>query len=92
MKNSTSLQHDLAVETPTNDSRHLVAEQLSGVSQVMEDLAREIKREGQALHQQEEQIREALEGLGLSVQGIDVINLEEGNVEIEIIHAYTRAS
>ena len=73
------------------DSRHLVAEQLSGVSQVMEDLAREIKRESQTMHIQEEQIREALQQLGLSIQGIDIISLDSGQVEIEIVHAYTRA-
>ncbi|KRE45268.1 stage II sporulation protein E [Paenibacillus sp. Soil522] len=70
------------------DSRQLVADQLQGVSQVMEDLAKEIKREGQTLHLQEEQIREAVEGLGLSVQGIDIVSLEEGNVDIEVYHAF----
>ncbi|QYR21651.1 stage II sporulation protein E [Paenibacillus sp. sptzw28] len=83
-------KHDQRWRKQLNDSRQLVAEQLSGVSQVMEDLAREIKREGQQLHLQEEQIREALEGLGLSIQGIDVVNLEEGNVEIEVYHAFGR--
>lgn len=72
------------------DSRLLVAEQLSGVSQVMEDLAKEIKREGQEMFLQEEQIRHALEDLGLSIQSIDVVCLDEGNVEIEIVHSYTR--
>ncbi|WP_281890879.1 stage II sporulation protein E [Paenibacillus sp. YYML68] len=72
------------------DSRQLVADQLSGVSQVMEDLAKEIKREGQELFMQEEQIRSALEELGLSIHSIDIISLDEGNVEIEIIHQYTR--
>jgi stage II sporulation protein E len=72
------------------DSRQLVAEQLSGVSQVMEDLAKEIKREGQEMFLQEEQIRHALEELGLSIHSIDVINLDVGNVEIEIVHQYTR--
>lgn len=72
------------------ESRQLVAEQLSGVSQVMEDLAREIKREGQELFLQEEQIRQALEQLGLSIHGIDIISLDEGNVEIEIIHQYNK--
>jgi len=28
--------------------------------------------------------------LGLSIQGIDVIQLDEGNVEIEVVHQYTR--
>ncbi|WP_338553844.1 stage II sporulation protein E [Paenibacillus sp. KS-LC4] len=72
------------------DSRQLVAEQLTGVSQVMEDLAKEIRREGQTLHLQEEQIREALEGLGLSIREIEVINLEEGNVDIELYHTFSK--
>ncbi|WP_246067326.1 stage II sporulation protein E [Paenibacillus koleovorans] len=72
------------------ESRQLVAEQLTGVSQVMEDLAKEIKREGHELFLQEEQIRQALEELGLSIHSIDIISLDEGNVEIEIIHRYTK--
>lgn len=83
-------QHDMQWKRQIYDSRQLVADQLSGVSQVMEDLAREIKREGQAMYVQEEQIRDALERLGLSIQGIDIISLDSGQVEIEIIHAFTR--
>lgn len=83
-------QHDQHWKRQIQESRQLVAEQLTGVSQVMEDLAKEIKREGHTLFLQEEQIREALEDLGLSIHAIDVICLEEGNVEIEIIHQYTK--
>lgn len=91
MKHEYNLyQHDMHWKRQIYDSRQLVAEQLSGVSQVMEDLAREIQREGQAMYRQEAQIREALEQMGLSIHGIDIINLDHGNVEIEIVHAYTR--
>ncbi|MBE9917154.1 stage II sporulation protein E [Paenibacillus donghaensis] len=83
-------QHDMQWKRQIYDSRQLVAEQLSGVSQVMEDLAREIQREGQAMYRQEEQIREALEQLGLSIQDIEIISLDSGHVEIEIVHAFTR--
>ncbi|MEB3103271.1 stage II sporulation protein E [Ferviditalea candida] len=83
-------KHDRHWRKQINDSRHLVAEQLSGVSQVMQDLAMEIKREGQEMHIQEEQIRLALEKLGLSIHTIDIVSLEEGNVEIEIVHQYTK--
>ncbi len=83
-------QHDMRWKRQIYDSRQFVAEQLSGVSQVMEDLAREIKREGQAMYRQEGQIREALEKLGLSIHSIDIMSLDPGHVEIEIIHAYTR--
>ena len=72
------------------ESRKLVSDQLEGVSQVMEDLAKEIKREGQEMVLQEEQIREALEQMGLAIAGIDVINLEMGKVEIEIVHQYLK--
>ncbi|MCL6606020.1 MAG: stage II sporulation protein E [Paenibacillus sp.] len=83
-------QHDMRWKRQIYDSRQFVAEQLSGVSQVMEDLAREIKREGQAMYRQESQIREALEKLGLSIHSIDIISLDPGHVEIEVMHAYTR--
>ncbi|MFD2115458.1 stage II sporulation protein E [Paenibacillus yanchengensis] len=72
------------------DSRQLVADQLYGVSQIMDDLSLEIKREGQTLHLQEEQIREAVEGLGLSIQGVNIVNLEEGNVDIEVYHTFDK--
>jgi stage II sporulation protein E len=78
--------HDLQWKRQIVESRQLVAEQLSGVSRVMEDLAQEIRREGQAMHLQEEQIREALEGLGLSVLRVEIICLDVGNVDIEITH------
>lgn len=83
-------QNDMHWKRQIYDSRQLVAEQLSGVSQVMEDLAKEIKRESQAMYRQEEQIREALEIMGLSIHSVDIICLDHGNVEIEIVHAYTR--
>lgn len=86
----TLYRYDLRWKKQILESRQLVSEQLVGVSQVMEDLAKEIKREGQELYLQEEQIRTALEGLGLSILTIDVINLEEGKVEIEIMHQYTK--
>ncbi|CAM3692723.1 stage II sporulation protein E [Marinicrinis lubricantis] len=72
------------------DSRQLVAEQLFGVSQVMEDLAKEIRRGSQELFMQEEQIRQSLEELGLSIHSVDIISLDEGNVEIEIVHQYNK--
>src|SRR5690606_24687270 len=83
-------KHDQQWKKQIYESRLLVADQLSGVSQVMLDLAKEIKREGQELYRQEEEIRAALEQLGLSIHNIEIISLDEGNVEIEIVHQYTR--
>ncbi|GIQ67293.1 stage II sporulation protein E [Xylanibacillus composti] len=83
-------KHDQHWKKQIQESRKLVADQLHGVSRVMEDLANEIKREGQELLLQEEQIRQALEELGLSIIHIDVICLDEGNVEIEMVHRYNK--
>jgi len=83
-------EHDRLWRKRIRDSRRLVADQLRGVSRIMQDLAREIRREGQEMHLQEEQIREAVEGLGLSIRGVEIISLEEGNVEIEIAHTFPR--
>lgn len=67
------------------ESKRLVSEQLSGMSEVMQKLALEIRHETQIMSAQEEQIREALEELGLAIQRVDIINLEEGKVEIELM-------
>lgn len=72
------------------ESRKLVSEQLFGVSMVMEDLANEIQREGQQMHRQEEQIRRAVESLGLSISDVDIICLDEGKIEIEMLHQFIR--
>jgi stage II sporulation protein E len=81
-------RHDLHWRQQLQDSRFLVADQLSGVSQVMDDLVKEIRRESKQMEQQEEQIRDALDHLGLAIQSVDIMSLEEGNVEIEMVHAF----
>lgn len=83
-------QHDMHWKRQIYDSRQLVAEQLSGVSQVMEDLAKEIKRESQEMSLQENQVREALEQMGLSIHNVDILSLDHGHVEIEMLHSYTK--
>ena len=50
------------------ESRRLVAEQLLGVSEVMENFAREIQRERENHHRQEEQIYEALQDFGIQIE------------------------
>jgi stage II sporulation protein E len=81
-------RNDLHWRQQLQDSRYLVADQLSGVSQVMDDLVKEIRREAKQMDEQEEQIHEALDHLGLAIQGIDIISLEEGRIEIEMVHAF----
>ncbi|MFC0472896.1 stage II sporulation protein E [Halalkalibacter kiskunsagensis] len=66
------------------ESRRLVADQLLGVSRVMGDFAREIQKEKEAYHFQEEQMLEALRDVGLEIGHIDIYSLEKGNLEIEM--------
>ncbi|MBU8908442.1 stage II sporulation protein E [Desertibacillus haloalkaliphilus] len=66
------------------ESRKLVADQLLGVSRVMGDFAKEIQREKEVNHAQEEQILDALRGVGLEIGHLDIYRLEEGNIEIEM--------
>jgi stage II sporulation protein E len=83
-------KHDQYWHRQLQESRQLVAEQLQGVAYVMDDLGRELRREAQQMVEQEEQIMRALEGLGLSIDGIDILNLEGGNVEIVVYHRFGR--
>jgi stage II sporulation protein E len=66
------------------ESRKLVADQLLGVSRVMGDFAKEIQKEKEAHHYQEEQMLEALRSVGLEIGHIDIYSLEKGNLEIEM--------
>ncbi|MBU9722007.1 MULTISPECIES: stage II sporulation protein E [Bacillaceae] len=66
------------------ESRRLVADQLKGVSKVMEDFAKDIQREKQEHEKQESEITEAIQRAGLDVEMVDVYNLEAGNIDIEI--------
>lgn len=66
------------------DSKRMLSSQLNGMSEVMERLAGEIRYETQVLSAQEEQIHDALEELGLVIQRVDIMNLEEGRVEVEV--------
>ena len=70
------------------ESRKLVADQLLGVSAVMDDFAKEITREQQNHHQQEESIMEAIQDFGLQIGRIEIYNLDQGNVDIEMSVPY----
>jgi len=67
------------------DSRQIVSEQLKGMADIMHKLASEIRYETQVISSHEEQIKQAIEELGLPIQSLDILNLEEGKVEIEIV-------
>jgi stage II sporulation protein E len=66
------------------ENRRLVAEQLLGVSKVMEDFAKEIQREKENHQAQEEQILEAFHNFGVEIGHVDIYCLDQGNVDIEM--------
>jgi stage II sporulation protein E len=70
------------------ESRKLVADQLLGVSAVMDDFAKEIQRERQNHHLQEEQILEAIQDFGLHIGHVEIYSLEQGNIDIEMSVPY----
>lgn len=77
-------QANQKLKKEVQESRRLVAEQLLGVSHVMEDLSKEIKRERENHFVQEEQILDALQNFGIEIVNVDIYNLEQGNVDIEM--------
>lgn len=66
------------------ESRNLVADQLQGVSEVMGAFAKEIQKEKETHHYQEEQIYAALFDAGLNIEQVDIYNLSPRDVHIEI--------
>ncbi|SHG40519.1 stage II sporulation protein E [Ornithinibacillus halophilus] len=66
------------------ESKRLVAEQLQGVSEVMDDFAKEILKEREHHEKQELQIVHALKALGIELEKLDVYRLDKGNVDIEM--------
>ncbi len=70
------------------ESRRLVADQLRGVSAVMEDFAKEIQRERKNHHLHEESIMEAIQDFGLNIGYVEIYSLEQGGVDIEMSVPY----
>lgn len=66
------------------ESKKIVAEQLQGVSEVMDHFAKEIMKERKRHEKQEIQIIRALKQLYIQIEKIDIFNLERGNIDIEI--------
>src|SRR5690606_32085760 len=66
------------------ESRKLVAEQLLGVSEVMGDFAKEIKKEQESHHRQEEMMLDALQDFGIEIEQVEIYSLEPGNIDIDI--------
>lgn len=81
----TFFQANQKLKKQVKESRRLVADQLQGVSEVMENFAKEIQRERENHHKQEEQIMEALQDFGIQIEQVEIYSLEKGNVDIDIV-------
>lgn len=66
------------------ESRRFVADQLLGVSEVMNDFAKEIVHERDRHDQQEQQILAALQSIGIEVDQLDIYSLRKGEIDIEM--------
>jgi stage II sporulation protein E len=80
----TFYQANQKLKKKVQESRRLVADQLMGVSEVMNNFAKEIQRERENYYKQEEQIMEAIQGFGIQIENVEIYSLEPGNVDIEI--------
>lgn len=80
----TFYQANLKLKKQVRESRKLVAEQLLGVSEVMDNFAKEIQRERENHYKQEEQIMEAIQDFGIQIEQVEIYSLEPGNVDIEM--------
>lgn len=85
MKEETSFfEANRKLKQQVMESKRLVADQLQGVSEVMDDFANEILKERQQHEQQEMQIIQALKHMGIDLEKLDIYRLEKGNVDIEM--------
>lgn len=86
----TFYQANQKLKKQVQESRKLVADQLLGVSEVMEDFAKEIQREREIHYKQEEQILEALQSFGIHIEHVEIYSLDQGNVDIDMTIPYCR--
>lgn len=66
------------------ESKRIVAEQLFGVSEVMDDFANEILKEKNHYETQEMEIAATMKRLGIELEKLDIYTLDKGNVDLEM--------
>lgn len=84
----TYFEANQKLKRQVKESRKLVADQLRGVSAVMDDFAKEIQRERKNHHVHEESILEAIQDFGLHIGHVEIYSLEQGSVDIEMSVPY----
>lgn len=81
----TVFESNQRLQKQVSESKRFVAEQLQGVSEVMDDFAKEILKERHHHEQQEMQIIQGLEHMGIEIEKLDIFSLDRGNVDIEMM-------
>ena len=91
-KVQVAMQKELALLQTSNylkaqiyESRKLVAEQLQGVSEVMSDFAKEMKREKENYLRQEKAILDVLQEFGIEIDQVEIYSLEQGNIDLDVM-------
>ncbi|MGP4063146.1 stage II sporulation protein E [Halobacillus sp. H74] len=67
------------------ESRKFVAEQLQGVSDVMNKFAEEIVKEREHHEHKEQVIYHALERMGMVIEKLEIYSLDAGNMDLELV-------
>lgn len=78
------LQLNKKLKKQVSESKRIVADQLKGVSDVMDNFAGEIVKERVRHEKQEVQIVRALKQLHIHIEKLDIYQLEKGSIDIEM--------
>src|SRR5690625_581845 len=85
MKSEVSmLKINKKLKRQVSESKKIVADQLKGVSDIMDNFAKEIVKERAQHEKQEIEIVRALKQMDIHMESIDIYNLEKGNIDIEM--------
>ncbi|GEL78246.1 stage II sporulation protein E [Tenuibacillus multivorans] len=77
-------QANQRLKQQVKESRKFVSEQLNGVSEVMNNFAKEILKERQEHDWHEEEIKRMVQRLNLTLDHLELYSIDHGNVDIEM--------
>lgn len=72
------------IKRQVQESKRIVADQLQGVSEVMDHFAKEIVKEREYYEKQEEEIVIALQQASIQIEKVTIYHLEKGNIDIDM--------
>ncbi len=77
-------QANKRLKQQVKESRKFVSEQLNGVSEVMNNFAKEILKERQEHDWHEEEVKRMIQQLNLNLDRLELYSIDQGNVDIEM--------